>query len=120
MEKACSSRYKAPEKGKTQSGSAPAERFAFHGWYAAGKGVSGQKPNTKKRRRLHLTEVTIQPNDHYCFEIWAGNQPVISFFFQKLPEAVTAAAELKALLPQIEATGRDLARRPASNLLSPD
>src|SRR5436309_1397622 len=83
----CSHRYKAPEKGKTQSGSAPAERFAFHGWYAAGKGVSGQKPNTKKRRRLHLTEVTIQPNDHYCFEIWAGNQPVISFFFQKLPEA---------------------------------
>src|SRR4051812_42937643 len=107
-------------KGNASSVSRPAgkpretERFMFRGWYAVGNGTGTSKA-ASRGRRLYVSEVSVDPNDRYCFQVWRGNRHVISFYFDSLPDAMRAVADMKILLPRIEALRRVTPRRaPAS------
>ena len=99
----------AAKSSKAERPAKTKELFRFGRWYALAGGSQFTKqtddlvPLSYRGNRLSITEVSITPSDRYCFEIWSGTDHVVSFFFDSLPEAARAAADMKGLLPAIEA-----------------
>jgi hypothetical protein len=50
---------------------------------------------------LHVTDIVVCPNNRYSFEVLAGNGSIISFHFDDLSLAATAACDMRRLARQL-------------------
>ena len=82
------------------------DRLILSNWtiLAPSRSISLRQPADlgDRNRALAVTDVTISPDDSYCFTVKrADGLPVVTFCFQSFGYALTAARQMAALLPRI-------------------
>lgn len=74
-------------------------KFSFPGWEV----IAPHQGGARHGAELKVTDVSVQPDNKYCFHVRAGARPVATFCFDGLSHATKAARDLVRLLPQIRA-----------------
>jgi hypothetical protein len=93
---------KAPEAAAQRNTSRRGKiEFEFSGWSATAQENASQDATTENCEPLRLTDLAVQPNDSYSFEVWSGTRRVIGFHFDDMALAMQAANDMELLLPVV-------------------